>query len=412
LVPDPAAAVPDSIRHRLLAQLVALDDLDERRRVVVGCSGGADSVALFALVTARGFDAIAVYVDHGLREGVVHEAAAVASIAERLGATSRREMIDVARGGNLEARARDARYAALERVRAETNAQAVLVGHTRDDQAETVLLNLLRGSGTAGLAGMPERRGYLRRPLLRLRRADTHELCRSIGVAPVSDPMNAEVHHRRVWLRREIIPQLERGANRDIVEVLARQAELLRDDNALLDALAAEHAADDVKVINALPAAVARRVIRQRLGAPPPSAETVERVLAVASGARVGTDLPGGGHVRRVGGRLVFAAPAHGNEQATAAVELRLPGRARFGALTVEAWIEHGPPAAWPDGKWTAVCDADAVGDRVTILPGGHAPVIEAGGPVWAVGYRIDRRVRVNTSTRRFLWLSAEPADT
>jgi tRNA(Ile)-lysidine synthase len=409
---EPARTVTGAAYHRWLPEVVALDDLGEGCRVVVGCSGGADSVALLALARGKGLDVVAVYVDHGLREETTHEAVTVASIAKRLGASSRRERVGVEVGGNLEARARDARYAALERVRVETDARAILVGHTRDDQAETVLLNLLRGSGTAGLAGMPERRGALRRPLLAMRRADTSEICRLLGYAPVHDPMNAELHHRRVWLRREIIPQLERGARRDIVEVLARQADLLRDDNTLLESLAAEHSTDDVKALATLPDALARRVVRRRLGAPPPSAETVERVLAVARGTHIATDLPGGGHVRRVGGRLVYATDAEGEPGAHEPVELRLPGRARFGALVVEAWVEHGPPTAWPDGKWTAVCDADAIGDTATILAGANAPVIEAEGPVWAVGYRIDRRVRVNAGTRRFLWLSAEPANT
>ena len=391
------------------ARLVALDDLPEGTRVIVGCSGGADSVALLALSCAAGFDTVAVYVDHGLRAGTAHEAAVVARVAERLGASTRVEVVDVAAGPNLEARARDARYAALERVRADVDARAILVAHTRDDQAETVLMHVLRGSGTAGLAGIPQRRGHLRRPLLALRRADTHELCARLGYAPVHDPMNGDLHHRRVWLRREIIPLLERGADRDLVEVLARQADILRDDDTLLDMLAAERSTDDAKTIAAMPVALARRVLRQRLGPPPPSAATIERVLAVARGERVATELSGGAQVRRIGGRLVRSDP--GNAQVPGDASLPLPGRARFGALVLEAWIEHGPPTAWPDGRWVAVCDADLVADPAVIRAGERTPIVDGGGPVWIVGYGVDRRVRVTTSTRRFLWLSAEPAN-
>src|SRR5262249_33042123 len=152
------------------------------------------------------------------------------------------ERTEVGGGPNLEARARDARYEALERVRVRGGAAAILVGHTRDDQAETVLLQMLRGAGLPGLAGMARRRGLIVRPLLGVRRGETRELCARLGLAPVHDPMNDELQHRRVWLRREIIPELERGADRDLVEVLARQADVLRDDDAVLEEIASAHA--------------------------------------------------------------------------------------------------------------------------------------------------------------------------
>ncbi len=394
---------------------MALDDLGPGSHVVVGCSGGADSVALLALASARGFRVTAVYVDHGLRAATAHDARCVEAIAARVGASARREAVALAHGPNLEARARDVRYGALERVRADVGAVAILIGHTRDDQAETVLLHMLRGSAMPGIAGIPERRGNLRRPLLALRRADTIEMCAQLGYAPVTDPMNAELRHRRVWMRREIIPRLERGVNRDIVEVLARQAALLRDDNTLLDALASERATDDAQKLATMPRALARRIVRARLGSPPPSAATVERVLAVATGRQVATELAGGGRVRRVGGRLVYStAGAHGGAAPARdeTVEMALPGRVRAGAFTIDSWIEHGPPTAWPDGRWLAVCDADLVGDHAVVRPGARAPIIDIGRTIWAVGYGIDRHVRVRASTRRFLWLSAEPADT
>ncbi len=386
--------------------MIGIDDLDPNARVVVACSGGPDSLALLALACAHGFDVVAAYVDHGLRAGTDHEAAVVAAAADRFGAESRRVRVHVGRGPNLEARARDARYAALERVREETGAVAILVGHTRDDQAETVLLNVLRGSATAGLAGMPVRRGRVRRPLLATRRAATLECCARLALAPVHDPMNDDGDFRRVWLRREIIPALERGVDRDIVEMLARQADLVRDDDALLDELASARATVETRELAAMPGALARRVVRKFLGAPPASSATVERVLAVARGDARATELPGGDRVTRVGGRLVRVA---GASVPLEPVPLTFPGHARFGALDLFARIEHAPPVAWPDGRWSAVCDADLVPARGVVEDAGAAPMVVGEGPIWRVGYRVERRVRATSRTRRYLWLSAEP---
>jgi tRNA(Ile)-lysidine synthase len=421
--------------------VIEVDGVPRRARVVVACSGGADSLALLVLACEAGYDVVAVYVDHGLRPNTAHDIDIVANVAARFGAELRVERVDVDRGGNLEARARDVRYAALEYARVATGAVATLVAHTRDDQAETVLLNLLRGSGTAGLGGMPRARGPVRRPLLDTRRAATRELCARLGLAPVHDPMNDEMHHRRVWLRREIIPRLEQGAQRDLVEVLARQADLIADDNETLDALARDASIDRVQDV---PLAVARRIVRQWLqgDGPPPSADTVERVLDVARGVRRAAEIGGGRRVERAGGRLGIVATDRDAE--LAAVSFALPGRARFDGVEIEAWIEHAAPVAWPDGRECAVCDADAVGEQVLIRPAidgerfrplgargtklvrdaqaeagipaglrSHAPIVVGDEPIWVVGYRIDDRVRVTTATRRYLWLSAttDPAD-
>jgi tRNA(Ile)-lysidine synthase len=414
-------------------------------RVVVACSGGADSLALLALACAQSLDVVAVYVDHGLRTGTDREARVVGEAAAELGAHTRVVSVEIDAGSNLEARARDARYVALERVADEVGAAAILVGHTRDDQAETVLLALLRGSATPGLAGMPARRGRVWRPLLQSRRAETREICARRGLTPVADPMNDELHHRRVWLRREIIPRLERGARRDLVDVLARQASLLRDDDEFLNALAAENAPGDAATLAALPRALATRVVRQWLGAPPPTSATVEAVLAVVRGERRAVEVPGGRRVERVGARLHLLDD--GAAGPPDAAELPLPGRTRFGAIELEAWIEHAPPVAWPDGRRHAVTDADRVGTAITVRParGGEQfrplgrggskrvydalvdagvpagrraanPVVSAGpdaavppdSAIWVVGYRIDDRVRVTARTRRYLWFSVE----
>jgi tRNA(Ile)-lysidine synthase len=419
------------------ARLVAIDDLAPGAPVVVGCSGGADSLALLTLACARGYRAEAVYVDHGLHPGTQHDSAVVARAAARLGAAMRVVSVDVDARANVEARARDARYRALEEVRAELGAAAILVAHTRDDQAETVLLNLMRGSGTSGLAGMPARRGHLRRPLLGLRRRDTAEICAWFGFAPVRDPMNDDLRYRRVWLRREVLPRLSAGAQRDLVEVLARQADLVREDDEFLDALAAEHNFADARALASLPRALARRVVRRALGSPPVDGAAVERVLAVARGERRAAELPGGGRVERVSGKLTRIVPT--GTTATP-VRLALPGRAEFAGFEVNAWIEEVPPVAWPDGRYVAVCDAEAVGSEVATVrapwegerfrPLGRsgtklladalaeagvsataratAPIVATTDLIWVVGYRIDHRVRVRPRTRRFLWLSAE----
>lgn len=430
----------------------AFADLAPDARVVVGCSGGADSLALLALACERLAEVHAVYVDHGLRASTAHDADTVRAAAQRFGGAVHIEHVDIAPGANLEARARAARYAALERVRACVGADAILVAHTRDDQAETVLLQMLRGAGTTGLSGMSPQRGFVHRPLLGFRRRDTHELCARLGLAPEPDPMNDDLRHRRVWLRREVIPRLEAGAGRDLVEVLARQADLMRDDDALLESLAAVHEPDDARTLRSLPPALARRVVRRWLASPNlPASATVERVLAVARGEARAAELPGGDRIERVRGRLVRVPGTAGTtapdgEVTFAPVEpvpLELPGRARFASVEIEAWIEHAPPVAWPDGRDRAVCDADLVPASVLIRaaetgerfrPLGRsgsklvhdaqaeagiaagmrwsAPVVVGDGAVWVVGYRIGHRVRVTVGTRRFLWLSAEPAAT
>jgi tRNA(Ile)-lysidine synthase len=278
--------------------------------VVVACSGGPDSLALLALAADADLDPIAVHVDHGLRAGSEREATLVAHAATRLGARFHAETVTIAPGPNLEARARDTRYAALERARVALGAAAVLVGHTADDQAETVLLNLLRGSATAGLGGMPGRRDHIIRPLLGLRRTDTAEVCARLGLAPLDDPMNADPAFLRVRLRHDIIPALERAAGRDLVAVLARQAEVLRTESDFLDGLARAawppgDGTAPAALLAAMPVVLARRAVRCWLGPPPPSFDEVERALAVARGEARGTELAGGRRIGRSRGQLL-----------------------------------------------------------------------------------------------------------
>lgn len=276
--------------------------------VVVGCSGGADSLALLALAVDAGLGPIGVHVDHGLRPGSDREAEVVADGAARLGAAFDARRVTVAHGPNLEARARAARYDALETARVEHGATAVLVAHTADDQAETVLLNLLRGSGSAGLAGMPVRRGHVVRPLLGVRRADVRAECDRRGLEPWEDPSNDDLSFRRNWIRHEVLPLLERGSGRDLTPLLTRQADVLRSECDFLDALARAawpgEAGARARDLAALPDPLARRAVRCWLGPPPPALDEVDAILAVARGERRAVDLAGGRRVQRRAGVL------------------------------------------------------------------------------------------------------------
>lgn len=286
----------------------AASAIDLAAPVIVGCSGGADSVALLALTADAGLAPIAVHVDHGLRPQSSREWHHVAALAAGLGVGFDTRAVDVESGSNLEERARDARYAALEAARIEHGATAVLVAHTADDQAETVLLNVLRGAARSGLAGMAARRGVLVRPLLGFRRAETSALCETLGLSVLHDPMNDDEAFRRVAVRRRVLPMLEGVAGRDLVPVLARQAELLREESDFLDELAraAWPGSEGLSAgaLLTLPPVLARRAVRLWLGPPPPSFAEVTRVLQVAAGEHRATELGGGRTVRRTAGQL------------------------------------------------------------------------------------------------------------
>ncbi len=260
-------------------------------------SGGADSLALLALAVSAGLRVTAVHVDHALRPGSADEADVVAGAARRFGADFRAVRAPVEPGPNLEARARQARWAALP--------AGAMTGHTLDDQAETVLLNLLRGAGADGLAGM--RRGPSK-PLLALRRAETAGLCVELGLDPVVDPSNTDLSLRRNAVRARVVPLLDDVAGRDVAPLLARTAALAADDADLLAALAAELDPTDAAGLAGAPAPLARRAVRAWLTRPgltyPPDAATVERVLAVARGEARATDVGGGRRVARTAGRL------------------------------------------------------------------------------------------------------------
>jgi tRNA(Ile)-lysidine synthase len=273
-------------------------------------SGGPDSLALLVLACAHRCEVVAWHVDHGLRPGSAEEAGVVEEAAARFGARFEGVRADVEPGPNLEARARTARRRVLPPGHA--------TGHTADDQAETILINMLRGAGLDGLAGMRHDHTH---PLLELRRAETRSLTKSLGLTPVFDPSNLDPAYLRNRVRRELLPLCSELARRDVVPILARQARLLADDADQLDLLAetwresagAGVAEIPVATLLALPAPLARRALRALLRdgdeAHPPGLAAVERVLAVARGEAAACDIEGGRHVRRSRGHL-YVEPA------------------------------------------------------------------------------------------------------
>jgi tRNA(Ile)-lysidine synthase len=294
--------------------------------VLVGCSGGADSTALAAATAveapALGMRAGAVVVDHGILPGSADVAATVAARLRSLGLDPVEVVaVDVAAAGEgLEAAARTARLAALEAAADRHGARLVLLGHTREDQAEQVLLGLTRGSGARSLAGMPAARGRLRRPLLDVPRADCRTSLEHEGIAWWEDPMNADPVFSRVRARRAVA-ELEADLGPGVAAALARSAAQLRADADLLDALADDAVATlgpgpwEVAALLALPDALRTRAWRRLLlaaGAPAGSlghrhTDACDRLLTRWRGQGP-VHVPGGLRVRRTGA-LVSITP-------------------------------------------------------------------------------------------------------
>jgi tRNA(Ile)-lysidine synthase len=293
--------------------------------VLVACSGGADSLALLTATVfegrTKGWHVVGVTVDHGLQDGSDEQAARVVGQMATLGAD---ETVSVqvrveARGQGPEAAAREARYAVLEEVAQRWEAAVVLLGHTRDDQAETVLLGLGRGSGPRSVAGMVARRGIWWRPLLGVRRATTRAACAALGLPVWDDPWNADPAYTRARLRAEVLPLMDDVLGGGVAPALARTAAMLREDLDALDALAADdlHAlrADDgtlpARELAARPAALRRRVLRGWLlaaGVGDLQAVHLEAVDALVSRwhGQGSVDLPGRVAVVRASGSLAL----------------------------------------------------------------------------------------------------------
>src|SRR4051812_3261615 len=298
----------------------ALADLDAGTLVLAAVSGGADSLALAAalghVAPRLGVRAGAVVVDHGLQRGSAGQAATAAETCRALGLDPVDVVaVEVGAVGGPEAAARNARYDALARVAEGAHADVVLLGHTLDDQAETVLLGLGRGSGARSLAGMAPATGRWRRPFLDVRRADTAAACAALGLDPWRDPQNDDPSFARVRVRREALPALEAAIGPGVAQALARTAALLRADVEALDAWADAAAAEgmSVEALSGLPAAVRSRVLRRAVvaaGAPAGSVTAghvaeVERLVVDWRG-QGGVSLPGGLVAERRCDRLSF----------------------------------------------------------------------------------------------------------
>lgn len=327
--PPPAVAAVRVAVRQVLAEVVAevAASSDAQPLVLVGCSGGADSLALAAGVAFEaprlGVRAGAVVVDHRLQAGSGEVAETAAEQCRSLGLDPVVVVpVSVTGGGGPEDAARRARYAALDDAATELGAAAVLLGHTLDDQAEQVLLGLARGSGTRSLSGMPPRRGRFVRPLLGVTRAQTEATCAAYGLAPWSDPHNADERFARVRARRALA-SLDSALGPGIDAALARTAELARDDADALDLLAER----------ALGATALREVAVDLVAAQPPAIRRrMWRLLAARAGARSLTsthlaaldalvtawrgqgpvDLPGGVTATRSEGRVLLdTRPPH-----------------------------------------------------------------------------------------------------
>jgi tRNA(Ile)-lysidine synthase len=295
--------------------------------VVVACSGGADSLALAAAVAFEapraGVQAGAVTVDHGLQPGSAARAEATAVLLRNLGLAPVSVLrVDVGRDGGPEGAARAARYEALA---ARAQGATVALGHTLDDQAETVLLGLGRGSGPRSVAGMVEHRatggGTWWRPLLGVRRQTARAACAALELPVWDDPWNTDPAYTRVRLRTEVLPLLDEVLGGGVAAALARTADLLREDLDLLDGLAGaqlERLAHDgglpATEVAALPAALRRRVLRAWLrAAAVPGLQAVHLsavdALLVRWRGQGRVDLPGGSGVVRASGTLVVLPP-------------------------------------------------------------------------------------------------------
>lgn len=460
---DPTRKTLARVRHFLASEGMALPG----ERILVGVSGGPDSMALLdMLVRLRedvGVDIVAAHFDHGLRPG---EDQAETALVEAFAKTSGIAFVagKAPQGpppkGSLEAWAREVRYAFLNRARKESRAQRIAVGHTLDDQAETLLLNLLRGSGPKGLSAMaPTREGLLVRPLLTTQRREILAYLAARKIPSLLDSSNFTQDFLRNRIRAELLPLLAAYQPR-IVPRLARTADLLRRDDRYLDARAGEwltrhgtrEGAKGIRLEAALlldlPEALGLRVVRRALEACRGDLQRiglvhVEAILGIARGPRpqASLDLPGGTRVRRCYGDLLFDGPL---EEAPPFLPLVLPGPGTYalgalaGSVTLEAW--EGVPPPLPRDTWEILLDRDRLdyplvlrgvrpGDRLVPLGmTGHKKVKEilqerriprdlrpripllfwGDTLLWVCGLKRDARCVVGPDTRRTLRVRLE----
>lgn len=298
-----------------------LENYEAGDTVLVAVSGGADSLALAHALSIESKEfvvtVVGVTVDHQLQDNSADQAEKVKAQLEFFGLGCIIKKVNVDLKNGLEASARKARYEALQEVAKEKNAVAVFLGHTRDDQAETVLLGLARGSGARSLSGMAHHNGLYVRPLLEITRMQNEMYCKELNLQFWNDPHNENPDFSRVRVRNEALPILEKSIGPGIAEALARSAHLLRDDADALDHWAKREEihldlADlDCAHLEGLPRAIRTRVIRAAIyeAGAPAGMVTLEHVSAVealisAWSGQGALNLPGGVKVERISGRL------------------------------------------------------------------------------------------------------------
>jgi tRNA(Ile)-lysidine synthase len=312
------------IRNAVKAHLAKLEAGDS---VLVAVSGGADSLALaYAVLKESAPNAIrtsAVTIDHQLQENSGQQAENVSQQLHEMGYTKVFiEKVEVNTESGIEAGARNARYQAITELAEREKVTKVLLGHTRDDQAETVLLGLARGSGTRSMSGMAFDTGLFVRPLLSITRQQTEKACAEVNLKMWNDPHNLNTEFSRVKVRLHVLPVMEENLGPGISAALARSASLLRDDADALDDIAQKEVAQlnlsdlDCEKLSALPRAIRTRILRTALyssGAPSGSisADHVASVEALVTSWRGQgpLNLPGGVKVERISGRLSLSNP-------------------------------------------------------------------------------------------------------
>ena len=432
-------------------------------RTLLAVSGGPDSLAMlhvFARVQPQyDLDIHVAHFDHRLRQGSGADAAFVARQAAALGfpATVRAaEETAPIPGRSPEETARDRRKAFLQEVAEGIGAVRIATGHTMDDQAETILMRMLFGTGPRGLGGITPLRWWYVRPLIDARRAQTVAFCKALRLRPRIDPTNDDPAFRRNVIRHETIPFLASTLNKSLTESITRLGDILRDEDHYLHGLALSQAPPEpnpgggsripLDAIRRLPVPIQRRAIRYLFSVEGFEAGAVQteavRRMVVSETPSGQVDLAGPLSARAEYGFLVVSRAPSPAGSATP-VELAVPGETDLPTWGARArtWISAERPATWPDGRRVCVMDADRIafplrarrlrsGDRFRPLGMSRqkkvgdfftdqkvSRTVRAGVPVvtdddgticWVVGHRIDDRVKVTARTTRFLWLELE----
>ena len=358
--------------------------------VVVALSGGGDSAALAYLTVEAGRKPRAVHVDHGLAHSATMRTAAE-SIAAEMGIDLKVVETEVGGGPSPEGKARVARYRAFGDATAE--GERLLTGHTADDSVETVLINLVRGTGPTGLSGIPYfRPPNIYRPLLGVRRAETREIATLAGLGFVDDPMNLDPQLTRNLVRFQVIPILSQ-LNPSIAEAIGRLSVQVREDDELLDRLTGAlrprleegSAAIPVGVLLTAPHPLANRVlagmIAHVVGSDRVAAAAVERAWSVARGDSNRQEITLGASVRRAGPLLVIAGETDERVMGGEEVAISGSGETRAGSLVYDVLVREGVCRVAPLSLWSALF---ASGTRLSATADGL--VLADGEPAWVPG--------------------------